>query len=92
MLTKEDGTQFEAYELGLLVKETREDYKGEADHHEYFHFYIMGDFFTEDIKSHQPILNWTLIDLEIEQTDILNIQGADPYSDEIKEKQRKYLI
>lgn len=50
MLTKEDGTQFEAYELGLLVKETREDYKGKADHHEYFHFYIMGDFFPAKMK------------------------------------------
>jgi hypothetical protein len=80
-MTGADGSQQRAYELGLLVKETREDYKGEADHHEYFHFYIMGDFFTEEIKSHQPILNWTLIDLEIEQADILSIQGADERSD-----------
>lgn len=78
-MTTADGniTEKRAYELGLLVKETREDYKGAGEHHEYFHFYIMGDFFTEEVKRHQPILNWTLIDLEIEQTDILNIQGVD---------------
>ena len=31
-ITKEDGSSFVLYELGMLVKETREDYNSANDH------------------------------------------------------------
>ena len=47
-LTKPDGTTLIAYELGILVKEIRED--NIKDPTEYFHFYVMGDFFDDETK------------------------------------------
>ena len=42
-----DGSSMVAYEIGMKVKEIREDFINENDHEEFFHFYIMGDFFHE---------------------------------------------
>jgi len=42
-----DGSSLVAYELGMTVKETREDFRNENDHEEFFHFYVVGDFFHE---------------------------------------------
>ena len=50
MMTREDGSSFVLYEMGMLVKETREDYNSASDHKEQFHFYVAGDFFNDETK------------------------------------------
>lgn len=59
-VTNCDGVETKVYELALLVKEVR----GEED--EYFHFYVMGDFWDKNWSEAHPIFKWTLVDLEIQ--------------------------
>ena len=40
----------------MLVKETREDYRSVNDHDEYFHFYVIGDFYSDELKKEQALM------------------------------------
>lgn len=68
----------------MLVKEIREDYNSIRDHKEQFHFYVAGDFFNDDVKHQQSLMQWCLIDLEIEQSEILAIESP--------EEQRNFFL
>jgi len=63
-ITLENGESIIAYEIGMLVKETREDWEDRKE--SYFHVYVIGDYFHNDVKKENTRMHWTLIDLEIE--------------------------
>lgn len=71
MVTNCDAVETKVYELALLVKEVRE----EPD--EYFHFYVMGDFWDKKQSESHPIFKWTLVDLEIQQSKLLDLDSPE---------------
>ena len=42
------------------------------DNHGYFHFYVVGDFWSKEIKNEEIMNQWCLLDVKIHMNDIKN--------------------
>ena len=45
----------------------------ECESRQYFHFYVVGDFWDKHAAGGHPIFTWTLVDLRIEQNALLDL-------------------
>lgn len=69
-VTVDDRQEIEVYELGLLVKEIREE-----NFEPYLVFFFCGDFMDRAIKDNQIVLNWAMSYVQIPIAEIFEASG-----------------